>query len=228
MKALRAVEFRNTWQSGPAGHDHRRAGVSWRQKRATITKVGVTMGWATHASSLVGLLAPDCYGSLVIVALLASAGAPLPTGALFIGLGALSVQPHGPNFFVLALLGTAAAVSGDLLDYGLGRVGRPVLYVWLLRPFLKFSGSGIKDATMGLGRGSGMAIFLTRFTVTALASPLSILAGVARAPLASFLTWDAPGDAVAVVGNLVLGRWLGSGLLSNGGHVAAFWGVLTF
>jgi membrane-associated protein len=186
------------------------------------------MVWATHVSSLLGFLTPYCYASLVIVVLVAAAGAPVPTGALFIGLGALSIQPHGPNFLALALLGTAAGVSGDVLDYGLGRVGRPVLYAWLLRPFLKFSGFGIKDANTGLGRGSGMMIFLTRFTLTPLASPLSILAGVVRAPLARFLAWDAPGDAVAVIGNLALGRWLGSGLTTHSPHAAAFWGVLAF
>src|SRR5690349_10939145 len=124
------------------------------------------MVWAMHTSSLVGLLTAYCYTTMVIAVLVAAAGAPVPIGALFIGLGVLSVQPHGPNFLALALLGTAAAVSGDVLDYGLGHVGRPVLYTWLLRPFLKFSGIGIDDATKGLGRSSGMMIFLTRFMLT--------------------------------------------------------------
>ena len=119
------------------------------------------MVWAMHTSSLVGPLTAYCYTTMVIAVLVAAAGAPVPIGALFIGLGVLSVQPHGPNFLALALLGTAAAVSGDVLDYGLGRAGRPVLYARLLRPFLKFSGIGIDDATKGLGRSSGMMIFLT-------------------------------------------------------------------
>lgn len=171
---------------------------------------------------------PYCYASLVLVVLMAAVGVPIPIGALVVGLGALSVQPHGPSFLALALLGTAAAVSGHVLDYGLGRVGRPVLYAWLLRPFLKFSGIGIKDATTGMGRSSGMTIFLTRFALTPLASPLSILAGVVRAPFARFLAWDAAGDAVAVVGNLTLGRWLGSGFTTYGPHATALWGVLAF
>jgi membrane protein DedA with SNARE-associated domain len=179
----------------------------------------------------VGLLTPDCHTPLLIVALVAlvalvaSAGAPLPTG---FDLGTLSAQPHGPNLVVVALLGAAAGVSGNLLDYGLGRVGRPKLYAWLLRAFLKFSEIGAKNPTMGLGGGSGMAILLMRYTLTALASPLSILAGVVRAPLMGFLAWDAPGGAVAVVGNLALGRRFGPGLLSHGGHMAAWWGVLAF
>ena len=172
------------------------------------------MGWATHGASLVGLLTPDRYTSLrivvllVLVLLVASAGAPLPTGALCIDLGTLSAQPRGPNLVVMTLLGAAAGVSYDLLDCGLGRVGRPKLYAWLLRAFLKVSEIAAKNPTMGLGGGSGMTLFLMRYTLTALASPLSILAGVARAPLLGFLAWDAPGDAVAVVGNLALGRWL--------------------
>jgi len=190
--------------------------------------MGATMVWTTHASSLVGLLTPYCYASLVLVVLMAAVGVPIPIGALFVGLGALSVQPHGPSFLALALLGTVAAVSGHVLDYGLGRVGRPVLYAWLLRPFLKFSGIGIKDATTGMGHSSGMTIFLTRSTLTPLASPLSILAGAVRAPVAGFLACDAAGDAVAVTGNLTLGRWLGSGLTTHGPHTAAYWGVLAF
>jgi membrane-associated protein len=186
------------------------------------------MGWTTHAASLMGLLTPLCYASLVVVVLVAAAGAPLPTGALFLGLGALSAQPHGPNFLALGLLGTVAAVSGDLLDYVLGRMGRPMLYTRLLRPLLKFSRIGIEDASMTLGRGRGMMIFLTKFTLTPLASPLSILAGAGRAPLATFLVWDASGDAVAVIGNLAIGRWVGSGLITHSPFAAAFWGVLAF
>jgi len=88
-----------------------------------------------------------------------------------------------PNLVVMTLLGAAAGVSYDLLDCGLGRVGRPKLYAWLLRAFLKVSEIAAKNPTMGLGGGSGMTLFLMRYTVTALASRLSILAGVARAAL---------------------------------------------
>src|SRR5258706_3843299 len=173
--------------------------------------MGATMVWTTHASSLVGLLTPYCYASLVLVVLMAAVGVPIPIGALFVGLGALSAQPHGPSFLALALLGTAAAVSGHVLDYGLGRVGRPVLYAWLLRPFLKFSGIGIKDATTGMGHSSGMTIFLTRFTLTPLASPLSILAGAVRAPVAGVLLADAAWGTGAVATHLTraLAGWSG-------------------
>lgn len=197
-----------------------------RRKRAVMSIMGAAMVLAVNTSGLTGILIAFCYAALVILMLLGAAGAPLPTGAVLIGLGALSAQRHGPNFLILALLATAAAVSGDILDYGLGRAGRPVLYAWLLRPLLKFTGIGINDATR-LGRGSGLMVFLTRFTLTPLASPLSILVGAARVPLATFLIWDAPGDVVAVVGNLGIGRWLGTGLTTHTPHAIAFWGIFT-
>lgn len=168
------------------------------------------------------------YPFLVVLVLLASAGAPLPTEALLIGLGVLSAQAHGPNFLILAALGTAASVSGDLLDYWMGRLGGPVVRKWLVRALqrLKIRGS---DALLGEKRGwrgSWAAIFVTRFLITWLGTPISVLAGTTRVAFATFLIWDFIGEAIYATGNLAIGRWAGAQLTSEGWFAALFWGAV--
>ena len=168
------------------------------------------------------------YPCLVVLVLLASAGAPLPTEALLIGLGVLSAQARGPNFLILAVLGTAAAVSGDLLDYWLGRLGGPIVRKWLVRALqrLRLRGSDALLADTHGWRGSWAAIFVTRFLITWLGTPISVLAGTTRVAFATFLLWDFIGEAIYATGNLAIGRLAGAQLTTQGWFAALFWGMV--
>lgn len=168
------------------------------------------------------------YPCLVVLVLLASAGAPLPTEALLIGLGVLSAQTHGPNFLILAVLSTGASVSGDLLDYWMGRLGGPVVRKWLVRALhrLRMKGSDKLLADTHGWRGSWAAIFVTRFLITWLGTPISILAGTTHVAFATFLIWDFIGEAIYATGNLAIGRWAGAHLTSEGWTATLFWGAV--
>lgn len=166
------------------------------------------------------------YPALIGLVFLASAGAPLPVEALLIGLGVLSADGHGPDLLPLAVLGTVAAVGGDVLDYWLGRLGSPLVRKWLvfLLHHLKKKGDLAASQTHGW-RGSGETIFVTRFLLTWLGTPISILAGSTQVAFVAFLAWDVGGEAVYVVGNLALGRWA-SGWLAQGWFALLFWGLV--
>ncbi|HEV2459494.1 MAG TPA: hypothetical protein VGS80_14145 [Ktedonobacterales bacterium] len=162
-----------------------------------------------QACGLVGLVSAWGYPPLVALMLLAAAGAPLPVAAALIALGAASAGPEGPPFHILALLGTAAAVAGDLADYGLGRIGvsalpgrMPRLAAWAHRVGAR--------SVQRIRHARGPMIFLSRFLLTALGPPMSILAGISRLPIGVFVAWDLAGETIFVVGNLALGRWLGT------------------
>jgi membrane-associated protein len=177
-------------------------------------------------TALMGLVAAYGYVCLAGVVFVAAAGVPLPVQLLLIGLGALSAQRGGPNFLLLGVVGAATALGGDLADYLLGRLGgRPALR-WLLGG-LGGAGDVDKDLRRRLPfwRRSGLVILLTRFLLTPLGVPVSLLAGATRLPLPRFVSWDLLGEAIFVLGSLALGRLFGTTLLHGGPVTWAFWGI---
>jgi membrane-associated protein len=171
-------------------------------------------------------VATSGYPAFIGLVLLAAAGAPLPVAALLIGLGVLSAQGQGPDLFLLAVLGTLAAVGGDVFDYWLGRLGSRVVGKWLaalLRRLMRQRARTL--AQTHSWQGSGTAIFVTRFLLPWLGTPISLLAGSRRVAFALFLAWDIGGETMYVVGNLALGR-CASGWLAQSWFGATFWGLV--
>jgi membrane protein DedA with SNARE-associated domain len=158
--------------------------------------------------------------------LLAAAAAPLPATATLIVIGSSTATTMGPNFPLLSLVGTVAATSGDLFDYGLGRLSSRVLHTWLQRPLSWM----LRATAMGRGntpvRAGGAVVFLSRVLLPSLGSPISVLAGASKASVGRFLAWDVAGEAIYVVGNLAIGRWLGKALAVPQWHAWAFVGVV--
>lgn len=187
---------------------------------------GFPPGLAFSAAPLLHWVTAYGDPALMVLVLLASAGAPLPVEALLIGLGVLSAQGHGPDLLPLAVLGTLAAVGGDTVDYWLGRLGSPVVRRWLVASLHRLRRKGDLAAAQAYSRrGSWAAIFVTRFLLTWLGTPVSILAGSTRVAFATFLVWDVCGETVYVVGNLALGRWA-SGWLDQSWFAITFWGLV--
>lgn len=157
------------------------------------------------------------YGYLVLagIALLAAAGTPLPLTSLLLALGALSGAQGGADFTLLLIFGTLGSVTGDLADYGAGRLGGAPLLAWLYRR-RRFQGARLERARQHLEAHGGLAIFFTRFMLTAVASPISVLVGASRLKLLVFLAWDVAGELLYVVGTLLLGRIFGGDLVSDG------------
>lgn len=155
------------------------------------------------------------YPVLIGVALIAAAGLPLPLTSLLLALGALSGVRSGPDFTLLVLFGTLGSVAGDLVDYSAGRFGGAPLLGWLSR-HRRLQGARLERARQHLEQRGGLAIFFTRFILTAVASPISIIVGASRLKPLVFLGWDAAGEFLYVLGTLLLGRIFGGDLAEDG------------
>jgi membrane-associated protein len=105
-----------------------------------------------------------------LVLMVAAIGLPIPSSFLVIAAGAFS-RLGSLDWAQTAVMGLAGAVAGDSLSYALGhwagnrvqsRFGNPALW---------------SKARSTFNRGSGMAVFLTRFLLTAIALPVNLMAG---------------------------------------------------
>lgn len=166
------------------------------------------------------------YPALALIMLAAAAGVPLPVPvvALLVAAGALSAQPHGPSWALLALCGIPAAAAGHSLDYWLGRAGSPLVTRWMRRLERHLGGMTLHHAQhSGRWAGGPLLVFLTRWTLTALASPVAALAGAVRMPYRTFLGAEVAGETIYVCGLLALGRLLGPALPHNGLFSPALW-----
>lgn len=175
------------------------------------------------AGSLIHLMSLYGYPFLVAILIVGSAGVPLPLSIALVLLGALSVERGGPDFLLLTLSGTAASVAGDLFDYSAGRIGGVRLLRWIYRRQRRLLGPSLVRANRLLRRHGGLVIFLSRFLVTTIASPVSLLVGISRLKLIRFLFWDIAGEVVFVAGNLLIGRFFGGSLEEQGDLAPLFW-----
>jgi membrane-associated protein len=166
-------------------------------------------------SGLPQLVTQYGYPVLVGVALLAAAGTPIPLTTMLLALGALSGAHGGPDFTLLVIFGTLGSVTGDLADYGAGRLGGAPLLAWLSR-HQRFQGARLERARSHLEQHGGLAIFFTRFVFTAVASPISVIVGASRLKPLTFLGWDTAGETLYVLGTLLLGRIFGGDLAEDG------------
>lgn len=185
--------------------------------------VGSHMG--LDAGSLVHLMSLYGYPVLIVILVVGSAGVPLPLSLALVLLGALSVERGGPDFLLLTLGGTAASVVGDLLDYAAGRIGGARLLRWMYRRQRRLFGPPLLHASRMLRRHGGIIIFLSRFLITTVASPVSLLVGISRLRLVRFLVWDIAGEMVFVAGNLLIGRFFGGSLEEQGDLTQLFWAL---
>ena len=170
----------------------------------------------TSGYGYLGLLAAVFVGALGV-------GVPIPVTALLLTLGALSVSRGGSSFALVAIAAVAGAVGGHLVDYWCGRLGSRLLQRW----FPKARPSGAMGAflsrTLRLRNGRTALVFLSRFLLTSIASPVSLLAGTTRMAFGFYLLLEVTGEAIYVLGNLALGRIFGARLLAHGGVPLAFW-----
>jgi membrane-associated protein len=166
------------------------------------------------------------YPALALIMLAAAAGIPLPVpvAALLVAAGALSAQPHGLSWALLALCGVPAAAAGHSLDYWLGRAGSPLVTRWMRRvEHHTIGGIALHRTRAGSWAVGPLLVFLTRWTLTALASPVAALAGAVRMPYRVFLAAEVAGEAIYVCGLLALGRLLGPALPHDGFFAPALW-----
>jgi membrane-associated protein len=149
--------------------------------------------------------------STLVLGWMASYGAPLVAGLLY--LGALGI-PLPATLVVIAggafirqdlldavntpLLGFSGTIAGDICLYLVGLLASG----WIERRFGQTAAWG--SARSLFQRRGGIAIYLTRWLLTAVAFPITLIAGSSRHPFRKFILMDILGELTwfAIYGGL--------------------------
>ncbi|NUM46626.1 MAG: DedA family protein [Anaerolineales bacterium] len=144
------------------------------------------------------------YGAtaLGIIVFLAAIGVPFPSSVVVIASGAFIEQGYLellPTLFVSLLF----VVTGDVISYFMGHLGRKVTGRWTQSPNWK------RAETYFQARGAA-AIFLTRCLLTPLAVPTNLIAGGSHFPVLRFMGLSTAGEFTWLIGYGGLGYAFGS------------------
>ena len=162
-------------------------------------------------NQLLTLLLVYGYAAVGGVELISSIGVPLPMTAILLASGSMAALGD-LNLPLLCLVAVIASITGDCIDYALGRrLGAPLLEALVRRSLLREP--AVERARGQMQRWSGASVFLTRWLFTPLSSLVSLLAGTSCYPLRRFLLADIAGNLIAAViylgaGYLVGANWV--------------------
>lgn len=145
------------------------------------------------------------YGApaLALALLAGAAGLPVPGSLLVIAAGAFARQGllDWPTAGALALAGT---ILGDSIGFGMGFFANG----WVNR---HFGGTNAwQNASETFQKGGGLAVFLSRFLVTAVAVPVNLVAGSSAYSFRRFFVFAFTGEAVWIFSYGGLGYLFGS------------------
>jgi membrane-associated protein len=180
-----------------------------------------------YAQAVLHLFASVGYLGLAALLFLAALGigAPIPVTALLLVTGALSGTQGGPNAVAVAVLAVLGLTCGHATDYLCGRLGTRVFAPRLSRALDRLNGVRQILESPRSTSGRTLLLFLSRFILTPVASPVSLFAGVIRMPVGLYLALETAGTAVYVAGNLLLGHLFGPHAFGGGGLIL-FWLVV--
>lgn len=139
------------------------------------------------------------YGAFAVggVLLLAALGIPLPSTFFVLATGAF-IQQGVLDLYSTAIVALVAAVLGDTLSYGMGRL--------LRRPILSRFGQSAawRNAERYFNHRGAVAIYLTRWLLTPVAVPVNLIAGSSSYAITHFVGMAAAGELtwLAVYGTL--------------------------
>jgi membrane-associated protein len=143
-------------------------------------------------SPLLTLLVVYGYPVLAAVIILSCFGAPFPSEPLLLAAGSLTVD-GSLNIYLLIVVVTLAAVTGDVIGYSAGRkVGIARLEKYT-HP-VGLTQSRVKSMEHVLQKYGGLGIYLTRWLLTPLGIPFNILCGISEYPLKKFLFFTVLGE----------------------------------
>jgi membrane protein DedA with SNARE-associated domain len=145
------------------------------------------------------------YGAPVfgLLLFLGALGIPVGASVLLIAAGAFA-QQEILDWLPAAVLGLLGAVIGDALSFGIGFYARD----WVSK---RFGGSPTwKRARDTFDARAGLAVYLTRFLVTALAIPTNLIAAGSGMRFRRFVTYDVLGETTWIIVYGGLGYWFGS------------------
>lgn len=134
------------------------------------------------------------YGApvLAVLLLMGALGIPVGASALVIAAGAFSQQGI-LDWPVAALLGLLGAVIGDAISFGIGFYAKD----WVDNRFGRSPTWRSAEATFD--QRAGLAIYLTRFLITALAIPTNLIAGGSGIQFRRFMFYDTLGEFTWIV-----------------------------
>lgn len=145
------------------------------------------------------------YGAplFALTLFLGALGLPLPGSLMVIAVGSFSQQGYF-SWVPMAVIGLLGTVVGDALSFGMGNYGKG----WVQK---KFGGSSTwVNAQESFQRRAWLAIFLTRFLITALAVPTNLIAGGSGYKFRRFMLYDFLGEATWIILYGGLGYTFGS------------------
>jgi membrane protein DedA with SNARE-associated domain len=137
----------------------------------------------------------NAYPLLFVAVLADQAGVPVPASPMLLAAGALAGQ-GGVRFLPSFLLGVAAALTGNVIWYWIGRKKGESVLSLLCRISLNPE-SCVRGTSTFFSRYGARSLLVAKFIpgFSTLAPPL---AGVVRMPLASFLLYDSLGAGIWV------------------------------
>jgi membrane-associated protein len=138
-----------------------------------------------------------------LIILLGALGFPVGASVVVIAAGAFSQQGIF-DWYSAIIIGLAGAVLGDMLSYGMGYYAKG----WTEKRFGN-SPTWI-NASRSFQKRAGLAIFFTRWLVTAVAIPTNLIAGGSGYKFSHFLLYDATGELTWLLLYGGLGYWFGS------------------
>ena len=138
-----------------------------------------------------------------VLLFLGALGVPVGASVLLIAAGAFSQQGI-LSWPLAAVLGFLGAILGDALSFGIGYYAKDWVDVRLGRS------STWRNAEQAFEKRAGLAVYLTRFLITALAVPTNLIAGGSGIPFRRFMIYDALGELTWIVLYGGLGYLFGS------------------
>jgi membrane protein DedA with SNARE-associated domain len=161
------------------------------------------------------------YGPPVfaLLLLLGALGVPVGASVLVIAAGAFS-QQEILTWYSTAALGLAGAILGDAISFGVGFYAKE----WIDQRV--GNSSAWKSAREAFDARAGLAVYLTRFLITALAVPTNLIAGGSGIQFRRFMLYDFLGELTWIVLYGGLGYWFGSQWEVVSDFVSNFGGLL--
>lgn len=138
-----------------------------------------------------------------VLLLLGALGIPVGASVLVIAAGAFSQQGI-LSWPLAAILGFVGAIVGDTISFGIGFYAQD----WVDHRFGK--SAAWKSAERAFDERAGLAIYLTRFLITALAVPTNLIAGGSGIRFRRFMIYDSLGELTWIVLYGGLGYLFGS------------------
>ena len=138
-----------------------------------------------------------------LILFIGAMGIPVPASILLIAAGAFSQQGF-LSLLPTALLGLLGAIGGGAISFGMGYFAKD----WVDKRF--GSSSAWKNAQASFASRTGLAVYLTRFLITALAILTNLIAGGSGFQFKKFITYDAAGEATWIILYGGLGYLFGS------------------